>query len=208
MLLKIHPENPQERFLQKVVDCLQKDGVIIYPTDTVYGIGCDLQSKKAFEKICRIKGVKPEKAKFSILCSDFKMVGQYGAHISTPYYKMLKRALPGPYTFILDASSEVPRFFQPGKKQIGIRMSAHPIPLGIIALLGRPIVSTSLKSEDEILHYDTDPESIESHFGKSVDMVIDGGFGNNVPSTIIDCTQDEQIPVVIREGLGSLDILP
>ena len=207
MLLKIHPENPQERLIQKVRECLENDGVIIYPTDTVYGIGCDLKSKRAFETICKIRGIKPEHARFSILCSDFKMVGTYATRISTPVYKMLRRGLPGPYTFILEASHEVPRFFQPKKKTVGIRMSAHPIPAMIIEMLGRPLVSTSLRSSDEIVDYNTDPEMIEEHFGKLVDIVIDGGYGNNVPSTVIDCSKGDADIEVIREGIGSLEIL-
>lgn len=165
-----------------------------------------MMSKKALEKICRIKGVKPDKARFSWICEDFKMIGEYTTRVSTPVYKMLKRSLPGPYTFILEASKSVPRHYQTRKKTIGIRMVDSPIVMEIVRELGNPIMSTSIYSEDEILEYETDPEEIENRFGHQVDFVIDGGPGNNIPSTVIDASDDLDVQV-IREGLGSLDIL-
>ncbi|MCS7074814.1 MAG: L-threonylcarbamoyladenylate synthase [Bacteroidia bacterium] len=206
MLLKINPQNPQERLLNKVVDCLRDDGVIIYPTDTVYGIGCDIHSKKAIERICRIKGVKAEKANFSCICESLSIISEYAIHVSTPIYKMMKRVLPGPYTFILQASKKIPRHFQSDKKTVGIRIVNHKIPTEIVRLLGNPIVTTSLKIPDTILEYPTDAEIIYEMYEKLVDIVIDGGPGGIHASTIVDCSSGEDFEI-IREGLGSTEDL-
>jgi tRNA threonylcarbamoyl adenosine modification protein (Sua5/YciO/YrdC/YwlC family) len=206
ILLKIHKENPQERLLQKVVACLQNDGVIIYPTDTVYGLGCDIKSKKAIERICLIKNLSPEKANFSCICQDLSIISEYAIGVTTPVYKLMKKALPGPYTFILKASKNIPRHFQSPKKTVGIRVVDNPIPTEIVRLLGNPIVTTSLKHEDEILEYNTDPELIYDRYKKVVDIVIDGGAGGNIPSTVIDCSNENEI-LVLREGLGDPGII-
>ncbi|MEM7035772.1 MAG: L-threonylcarbamoyladenylate synthase [Bacteroidota bacterium] len=202
--LDIHPENPQDRHIRKVVDALKKGGVVIYPTDTVYAIGCDITNKKALEKVCRIKGIKPEKSQFSCICKDMAEIGSYAIQISTPVYKIMKRALPGPYTFILQASKEIPRHFQSRRKTVGVRVSDHPIPAAIVRELGRPIMSTSLKDEEGVYEYD--PDEIFSRYGNLVDVVVIGGWGGSEPSTVIDCSDDDEIEV-LREGLGSLDIL-
>ena len=207
MLIQIHKDNPQERLLQQVVDCLQNGGVIIYPTDTVYGIGCDIKNKKAIEKICRIKGIKPEKASFSCICSDLKNISDYAVHVDTPVYKMMKRALPGPFTFILQASGEIPRYFQSNKKTVGIRVPNHTIPIALVRLLGNPLVNTSLHDDDEIVEYTTDPDLIYERYHKLVDMVIDGGYGDNKPSTVVDCSAKDGSWEILREGKGDIDLL-
>lgn len=206
MLLRINKDNPQERLIDQVVECLQNDGVIIYPTDTVYGLGCNIHSKKAIERVCRIKNANPEKVNFSCICEDLSIVSEYANGVSTPIYKLMKKTLPGPYTFILKASKKIPRHFQSTKKTVGIRVVDHLIPTMIVRKLGNPIVTTSLKHEDEILEYRTDPELIYERYEKFVDIVIDGGYGGNVPSTIIDCSEEDEI-ILIREGLGAIDIL-
>lgn len=206
MLLKIHPKNPQERHINRAIECLRDGGVIIYPTDTVYGLGCDITNKKAVERICRIRGIKPEKARFACIVEDFKQVGSYSTRVTTPVYKLMRRLLPGPYTFILEASREVPRHFRQQKKYVGLRMPDHPVPLMLVQGLGNPLLTTSLKSDDELLEYFTDPESIFEDFSKRVDLILDSGFGGNIPSTVLDCTQGD-IPEVLREGLGSIDVL-
>lgn len=207
MLLTIHKDNPPERLLKQVVECLEDGGIIIYPTDTVYGIGCDIRNRKAIEKICRIKGIKPEKASFSCICSDLSNISEYAIHVTTPLYKMMKRAFPGPYTFILEASSQIPRYFQSNKKTVGIRVPDHKIPLELVRLLGSPIVNTSLHDNDALVEYTTDPELIHEQYEKLVDIVIDGGFGGNVPSTVVDCSKGDGTWDVLREGKGSIDIL-
>lgn len=207
MLLTIHKDNPPERLLKQVVECLEDGGVIIYPTDTVYGIGCDIRNRKAIEKICRIKGIKPEKASFSCICSDLSNISEYAIHVTTPLYKMMKRALPGPYTFILEASSQIPRYFQSNKKTVGIRVPDHKIPLELVRLLGSPIVNTSLRDVDTLVEYTTDPELIHEQYEKLVDIVIDGGFGGNIPSTVVDCSKGDGSWEIIREGKGPLEIL-
>lgn len=205
--LRIHPENPQERLIQKVVDSLRKGGVVIYPTDTLYAMGCDINNKKALERVCRIKGIKPEKANFSCICESLKIIGEYSVRVTTPVYKLMKRALPGPYTFILEASKSIPRHFQSSKKTVGIRVVDHPIPTAIVEQLGNPILSTSLHSDDSFMEYPSDPEEIYEQYKNLVDIVVDGGWGNLVPSTVINCSNGEDNIEVIREGLGSLDIL-
>lgn len=207
MLLTIHPDNPQERLIKQVVECLESGGVIIYPTDTVYGIGCDIRNRKAIEKICRIKGIRPEKASFSCICSDLSNISEYAIHVTTPLYKMMKRALPGPYTFILEASSQIPRYFQSNKKTVGIRVPDHAIPLEIVRRLGSPIVNTSLHDADALIDYTTDPELIHDAYESRVDLVIDGGFGGIIPSTVVDCSKGDGNWEVVREGKGSLELL-
>jgi tRNA threonylcarbamoyl adenosine modification protein (Sua5/YciO/YrdC/YwlC family) len=200
MLIPIHPDNPNQRQVLQVVDILRNGGVIIYPTDTVYGLGCDIFNQKAVERIARIRGIKPEKANFSFICSDLSHLSDYTRHISNPNFKLLKTYLPGPYTFILEASNNIPKLFKNKKKTVGIRIPNHNIPLALVRELGNPLLTTSIHDFDEIIDYTTDPELIHENLGHLVDVVIDGGFGNNIPSTIIDCTSDT--PVLIRQGLG------
>lgn len=200
MLLKIHPENPEGRKIRQVVESLKEGGVIIYPTDTVYGLGCDIFDQKAVEKICRLRDLDPKKAMLSMVCKDISQIAEYAAHIDNPVFKLLKRHLPGPFTFVLKAGSGVPKLFKNRKQTIGVRVPDNQILLDIVEALGRPILTTSLKSDDEILEYFTDPIDIYEDFGKLVDIVIDGGIGGNVPSTVIDCTDEE--PALLREGVG------
>jgi len=203
-LIKIYEENPNSREIDKVVAVLKKGGLIIYPTDTVYGLGCDITNNKALEKIARIKGVKLEKANFSFICNDLSNLSDYVRQIDTPTYKLLKRALPGAYTFILPGNNNLPKVFKK-KKTVGIRIPDNLIARTIVQELGNPIISTSIHDEDELLEYTTDPELIFEKWKDLVDIVIDGGYGDNLASTVIDLTDDE--PIVIREGKGSLDIL-
>ncbi|HLP37156.1 L-threonylcarbamoyladenylate synthase [Lacibacter sp.] len=198
MLLHVHPENPQPRQIKTIVDCLQSGGIIIYPTDTIYGLGCDIFQHKAIERICRIKNVDPQKAQLSFICNDLSDLSTYTKQISTPVYRMLKQFLPGPYTFILPASREVPKILKSKKDTIGLRVPDNEIARTIIRELGHPILSASLPGE--MVEEFTDPEYMHDNFKKLVDLVVDGGIGGMVPSTIVDCTEDE--PVVLREGLG------
>ena len=198
MLLHVHPDNPQPRQIKTIVDCLQNGGVIIYPTDTIYGLGCDIFQHKAIERICRIKNVDPQKAQLSFICNDLSDLSTYTKQISTPVYRMLKQYLPGPYTFILPASREVPKILKSKKDTIGLRVPDNEIARTIIRELGHPILSASLPGE--MVEEYTDPEYMHDNFKKLVDLVVDGGIGGMVPSTIVDCTEDE--PVVLREGLG------
>lgn len=200
MLLKIHPDNPSERQLQIVVDCLKKGGVIIYPSDTVYGLGCDITKPKAIERVALIKGIKKDKANFSFVCSDLSNLSDYTRAIPNPIFKLMKKAFPGPFTFILEANSNVPHLLQSNKKTVGIRIPDNNIPLAIVRMLGNPIITTSIHDEDQLIEYSSDPELIHERYIKLVDIVIDGGYGGNIASTIIDCTGEE--PVVIREGKG------
>lgn len=202
--IKIYPENPNEREIAKVVKVLKDGGLVIYPTDTVYGLGCDITNTKALEKIAKIKGIKLEKANFSFVCSDLKNISDYVRQIDTPTFKILKRALPGPYTFILPGNNNLPKEFKK-KNTVGIRVPDNNIALELVRQLGNPIVSTSIYDEDEVLEYTTDPELIFEKWQNLVDVVIDGGYGDNYASTVIDLSDGE--PVVIREGKGSLDIL-
>jgi tRNA threonylcarbamoyl adenosine modification protein (Sua5/YciO/YrdC/YwlC family) len=202
--VRIYEENPNSKEINKVVDVLKKGGLIIYPTDTIYGLGCDITNVKAVEKIARIKGIKAEKANFSFICNDLSHLSDYVKQIDTPTYKLLKRALPGPYTFILEGSKSLPKVFKK-KKTVGIRIPDNAIARAIVEELGNPIISMSIHDEDDVLEYTTDPELIFEKWQHLVDGVIDGGFGDNHASTIIDLTEAE--PTVIREGRGSLDIL-
>ncbi|MEZ5197618.1 MAG: L-threonylcarbamoyladenylate synthase [Bacteroidales bacterium] len=202
MILRIHPDNPSPRQIKTVIECLKDGGVIIFPTDTIYGLGCDIYKPKAIERIAQIKGIQVGKANFSFLCSDLSHLSDFTKPLKNEVFKLMKSTLPGPYTYILNANNNVPRLFQSKKKTVGIRVPANNIPIEIIRELGNPIVSTSVHDDDEIIEYTTDPELIHERYENLVDIVIDGGFGDNEPSTIIDCTGDEI--EVIREGKGKL----
>ena len=202
-LLKIYPENPNPKTIKKVVETLQKGGLIIYPTDTVYGLGCDITNVKALERIAKIKGVKLERSNFSFICHDLSNLSDYVTQIETPIFKLLKRTLPGPYTYILPGASTLPHPFKK-KKTVGIRIPNNSIALEIVERLGNPIVSTSIHDEDEILEYSTDPELIYEKWGSKVDLVIDGGYGDNQPSTVIEVNGTEVS--IIRVGKGSIDL--
>ena len=206
MILNINPDNPQENKIREVVQCLRKGGVIVYPTDSIYAIGCDLYNQKAIEKICRIKQVKPDKTKFSFVCYDLSDLSQYAKQLDNSIFKSMKRTLPGAFTYILNASSKVPKIIQAKKKTVGIRVPDNNIPRMIVKELGNPILSTSMKrTEDDVREYYTDPELIQEDFGKLIDIVIDGGYGKNMGSTIIDCTNNEL--EIVREGLGDLSLV-
>lgn len=198
MILRIHPDNPPPRLIKQVVEKLQEGGIIIYPTDTVYGLGCDILQQKAVERICRIKKVEPRRAQLSFVCSDLSHLSDFTKPLSTPVFRMLKEYLPGPYTFILPASKMVPKMMQSKKDTIGLRIPANKIALAITQELGRPILSASLPGEN-VEDY-TDPEVMHQNFMNEVDFVIDGGIGGIVPSTVVDFTGEE--PQLIREGLG------
>jgi len=202
--IKIYNENPNPKEIDKVVEILRKGGLIIYPTDTVYGLGCDITNVKALEKIARIKNIKLEKANFSFICNDLSHLSDYVKQIDTPTYKILKRALPGAYTFILPGNNNLPKAFK-SKKTVGIRVPDNNVAREIVKALGNPIVSTSIYDEDDVIEYTTDPELIFEKWQKLVDIVIDGGYGDNQPSTVIDLSTDEI--EIIREGKGSLDII-
>ena len=204
MLLRIYPENPNPKEIKKVVDCLKNGGVIIYPTDTVYGIGCDVNNKKAMERVCRIKGLDLKKHNLAFVCYDLSHIADFTKQLATSTYKLMKKTLPGPYTFILKANSSIPKLFKNSKKEIGIRIPDNNIPREIVKELGNPIATTSVKDKDMLIEYSTDPELIYEHFNKLVDIVIDGGYGEAIPSTIVDCTNDN--PEIIRKGKG--DITP
>lgn len=201
--VKIYPENPNPKAIKQVVEVLKRGGLIIYPTDTVYGLGCDITNHKALERVAQIKGVKLDKANFSFVCYDLSNLSDYVKQIDTSTFKILKRALPGPYTFILPGAKTLPPAFKK-KKTVGIRVPDNSIALEIVRVLGNPIISTSIHDDDEILEYTTDPELILEKWDKLVDLVVDGGYGDNEPSTIIDLSEDE--PLIIREGKGSLEI--
>jgi tRNA threonylcarbamoyl adenosine modification protein (Sua5/YciO/YrdC/YwlC family) len=202
MFLEIHPDNPDIRKLKQIVECLQDGGLIIYPTDTVYGLGCDISNNTAIEKLCRIKGIKSNKANFSFICSDLSHISEYAKPFSTNVYKLMKKCLPGAFTFILNATSRVPKLLNSNKKTVGIRVPNNNIALQIVKLLENPIISTSLKLNDNINEYPTEPDLIYEQFHKIVDIVVSGGAGFSNPSTIIDCTND--MPQLIRQGAGEL----
>lgn len=202
MLLKIHPENPSARNIQKVVECLSNGGVIIYPTDTVYGLACDIFKPKAVERIAQIKGTKKEKANFTFVFTDLSQLSDFTKPLSNEVFRLMRNSLPGPFTFILDANSNVPKLFQSKKKTVGIRIPENNIALEIVKELGNPIMTTSIHDDDNIIEYTTDAEMIFDKYKNIVDIVVDGGPGDNRPSTIIDCTGDE--PLIIREGKGAL----
>lgn len=200
MLLKIHPDNPDFRQIKMVVECLNDGGTIIYPTDTVYGLGCDIYKSKAVDKIAIIKGIKKQKANFSFICHDLSQLSEFTKPISNNVFRLMKKSLPGPYTFILKATNKVPKLFQSKKKTVGIRVPDNNIINYIVKELGNPVMSTSIHDDDDIIEYTTDPELIYEKYKNLVDIVIDGGFGDNEPSTILDCTTDEI--TIIREGKG------
>lgn len=202
MILKLFDCNPNPKQVEKVIELLDRGGVIIYPTDSVYGIGCDMRNHRAIERVARIKGVKSEHANFSIICHDLSHISDYTKPISNPIFKLMKRNLPGPFTFILNANNKVPAIFQSNKKTVGIRVPNNNILLGIVREYGHPLVNTSVHNNDEIVEYITDPELIHERYGDLVDLVIDGGIGNNEGSTIVNCTGDE--PEIIRQGIGEL----
>ncbi len=198
MLLHVHPQNPQPRQIKTIVDHLKNGGIIIYPTDTIYGLGCDIFQHKAVERICRIKNIDPQKANLSFICSDLSDLSNYTKPLPTPVFRLLKHYLPGPYTFILPASKEVPKILKTKKDTIGLRIPDHAIANSIVAELGHPLLSASLPGE--MVEEYTDPELMLENFGKLVDIVVDGGIGGMVPSTVIDCTGNE--PTILRYGLG------
>jgi tRNA threonylcarbamoyl adenosine modification protein (Sua5/YciO/YrdC/YwlC family) len=203
VLLKIYPENPERSKVDKVLQILKSGGVIIYPTDSVYSLGCDLLNHKAVQKVAAIKGVKAEKTHFTLVFKDLSTLSDYTIPFDTWVYKLMKKALPGPFTFILKANNKVPKIFRSKKKTIGIRVPNNPIPQLIADQLGNPIISTSIKDEDEVIEYTTDPELIYEKYKSKVDAVIDGGYMNNVATTIVDCTGTE--PVIVRQGSGDLN---
>lgn len=204
MLVRLYEENPNEKQVQQVVDCLKNGGVVIFPTDTIYAIGCDIYQRKAFEKIARIKGVKPEKANFSFIFNDLSHLSEYCKHINNSIFKIMRKSLPGPFTFILEAGNKIPKIMQTKKRTIGIRVPDNNITKAIIEKLGNPMVSTSIHDDDEIVEYTTDPELIYEKYESQIDMMVNGGPGQNVASTIIDCTNEE--PEILRDGLGEIDI--
>lgn len=203
MLIKIYPENPNPKAIEQVVDVLKKGGLIIYPTDTVYGLGCDITNQKAIERICRLRGIKPEKANFSFICSDLRHISDFIKPIDTATFRVLKKALPGPFTFILNANNNVPKLLSSNKKTVGIRVPDNDIAREIVRQLGNPILSTSIRDDDEVIEYSTDPELIHEKYEDTVDVVIDGGFGDNEASTVVDCTSGDFD--IIRKGKGDLD---
>ncbi|MFZ9030241.1 MAG: L-threonylcarbamoyladenylate synthase [Robiginitalea sp.] len=202
--IRIYEENPNPREVERVVKVLRNGGLVIYPTDTVYGLGCDITNSRALQRLAQLKGVKLEKANWSFICADLSNLSDYARQIDTPTFKILKRALPGPYTFILQGSNQLPKDFKK-KKTVGIRVPDNRIAQALVRGLGHPIVSTSIRDEDDVLEYTTDPELIYEKWGNLVDVVINGGYGDNVASTVIDLTGPE--PEVIREGKGDLGIL-
>jgi tRNA threonylcarbamoyl adenosine modification protein (Sua5/YciO/YrdC/YwlC family) len=201
--IRLYEQNPDPKRVRQIVDVLRNGGVIIYPTDTVYGMGCDITNQRAVERICKIKGINPKKHNFSFVCADLSNIAQYTRVITKPVFKMMKKGLPGPFTFILEASSLVPKILHSNKKTVGIRVPDHTISRAIVEELGQPILSTSIHDEDEVIEYSTDPELIFEKYQHLVDIVIDGGYGQNVASTILDCTGDEV--EIIRQGLGQLE---
>ncbi len=201
LYITMHPQNPNPRDLDRVVAVLQRGGVVIYPTDTVYGIGCDITNVKAVERVIKLKGLKPKDAHFSFICKDLSNIADF-AKVSNPTFKLMKKNLPGPFTFVLPGLHRVLDYFLSKRKTVGIRIPNHQIPLELVDRLGNPILTTSLKDSDEVVEYTTDPELIYENYKHLVDVVIDGGVGGNIPSTIVDCSGDE--PIILREGLGEL----
>jgi len=205
MLIEVNPKNPQIRLIKQVVECINDGGVIIYPTDSVYGVGCDLFSQKAIERVCRLKEVKPNKLDLSFICHDLSHISEYAKHISTPVFKLMRSHLPGPYTFILESSSKVPKILGNSKKTVGIRVPNNEIIRDIVRGVGHPIISSSIKDIDSVIEYTTDPEIIYERYKNLVDIVIDGGMGGNIPTTVINCVNDNI--ELIREGLGPVDFV-
>jgi len=203
MLLKIYPENPNLKDIKTVVDCLNSGGIIIYPTDTIYAFGCDIFKPKAVERLAAIKGIKPEKANFSFICYDLSHLSDFTTPIENQVFKLMKKVLPGPFTFILNANKKVPKLIQSKKRTVGIRIPNNNIARTIVSEMGNPIMSSSVHDEDEIIEYSTDPELIYEKYCNKVDIVVDGGYGDNEPSTIIDCTKGGV--EIIRNGKGNID---
>jgi tRNA threonylcarbamoyl adenosine modification protein (Sua5/YciO/YrdC/YwlC family) len=200
--LKIHPDNPEQRKINHVVDVLKAGGIVVYPTDTIYGIGCDLLNRKAIERLCRILDIKPQKLNLSFICNDLSHISEYVRRIDTPVFKILKKALPGPFTFILESSSKVPKILDVNKKTVGIRIPDHNVPRMLVSALGNPIITSSIKNQDAIKEYTTEPEEIFEDLKNLVDIVIDSGASGHIPSTVVDCT-DAEIQIV-RQGLGDI----
>lgn len=203
MLIRLYDENPNEKILEQVVAVLKKGGIIIYPTDTVYGLGCDITNQKAIERIAKLRGIKADKANFSFICYDLSHISDYIKPIDNSIFRILKKALPGPFTFIFNASNNVPKLLSSNKKTVGIRVPDNNIARQLVKMLGNPILSTSIHDDDEILEYTTDPELIYEKYEDKVDLVIDGGYGDNTPSTVIDFTSGEM--EIIREGKGIIE---
>jgi tRNA threonylcarbamoyl adenosine modification protein (Sua5/YciO/YrdC/YwlC family) len=199
-LLSIHPLNPEPRKIEHVTGVLKKGGIIVYPTDTIYGIGCDLMNRRSVERLCQIMGIRPNKLDLSFICNDLSHISEYVKRIDTPAFKFLKKSLPGPYTFLFESSSLVPKILGENKKTVGIRIPDHNIPRDIVKQLGNPLITSSIKDDDEIKRYTTDPEEMYEDFKYKVDLVIDGGTGGNVPSTVIDFSTGN--PELVRQGLG------
>lgn len=204
MLIRIHPENPSPRQIRKVVDVLEDGGIVVYPTDTVYAIGCDIRAKKSIEKIARLKGFNPDNPEMSLIFNNMSQLSEYTVIRDNSLFKLLKRNLPGPFTFIVPANNQIPRLFKNKKKTVGIRIPDNNIVLDIVKELGRPIITTSIHDQDEIIEYTTDPELIYEKYKDFADVVINGGYGRNEASTIVDCTGEEA--VVLRQGLGILEL--
>ncbi len=202
-LIKLFPENPEEKKIRHIANVLRDGGVIIYPTDTVYGLGCDIFNPKAIDRVLQIKGLKGKKSELSFICYDLSHISEYVKSLNNTTFKLMKKALPGPFTFILKSSSKVPKILNASKKTVGIRVPDNNIPRAIVKALGNPIITTSIKDDDEVVEYSTDPSLIYEKFEQQVDVIIDGGFGNLSPSTVVDCTDDYEITVV-REGKGDL----
>jgi len=202
-LLVIHAENPEPRKIARTVDVLQKGGIIVYPTDTIYGIGCDLMNRRAVARLCQIMNIKPHKLNLSFICNDLSHIAEFVKRIDTPVFKILKKSLPGPFTFIFESSTQVPKILGVDKKTVGIRIPDHPIPLAIVRLLGNPLITSSIKDDDQIKEYTTDPDEIYEDFKHLVDLVVDGGAGRNIPSTIVDFTETPFR--VVRKGLGDFE---
>lgn len=200
MLIKIHPDNPGSRQISIIADLLKNGGVIIFPTDTVYGLGCDIFNPKAVERVAKIKGIRIEKSNFSFICYDLSHLSDYTRHVNNSIFKLMKHYLPGPYTFILEASSNVPKLFRYKKKTIGIRIPDNDIVREIVRELGNPLLTTSIHDQDSLLDYTTDPELIYEQYKKAVDAVVHGGYSKNNPSTVVDCTKE--YPEIVRQGLG------
>ena len=205
IFFRLYEENPEQDKVDLIVKILQNDGVIIYPTDTVYGMGCSITSRAAIDKVARFKGMKPGKERFSLIFDSLSQISEYAKNIHTPVFKAMKKALPGPFTFILHSSNKLPKLLNSAKKTVGVRVPNHNIPRTIVRQLGVPIITTSIHDDDEIIEYSTDPELIYEKFRNMVDAVIDGGFGGNIPSTIIDFTGDDI--EILREGLGDVDAI-
>ncbi len=204
MFLKLTPSNPNPRYVKMILECLQDGGLIIFPTDTIYGLGGSIRSPKVLDRICQIKGIKKEKADFSFIFQDLSMLSEFTKPIRDDVFKMMKRSLPGPFTFILEANNNVPKIFQSKKKTIGIRIPDQPIITNIVQAFGSPIMTTSLiDEEDETGNYLTDPDQINERYKDRVDIIIDGGLGNNVASTVVDCTDNEIL--IVRQGKGKLE---